>query len=189
MIELSTPPAVVNPDDQDVRLSRDQLYQGLVWKAQYPTLFVAPILECAILETFDDGFLREILHRNPDGSTETLQERVFLDPTDSVTFLRLRGSVVGQITNLIETDHDGGLTLRFSFTLALAGAAHGSREEVEYEEGFSRGYVDAVHATLDATRKFVRTGEDPTRILADSRAAELASTTPAPDMGGDTTAQ
>ena len=170
MFEKSTPPILANPADQDVQLTREQLYQGLVWKGQYPTLFVAPILECTILETFDDGFLREILHRNPDGNTEVLRERVFLDPGNSVTFLRLNGSVLGQIVNVIETNDDGELTLRFTFTLALADAEHGSPAEAAYEKEFSKGYISAVNSTLDATRRFVRTGEDPTRALADARA-------------------
>jgi len=169
VFEKSTPPILANPAGQDVHLTREQLYQGL-WKGQYPTLFVAPILECTILETFDDGFLREILHRNPDGNTEVLRERVFLDPGNSVTFLRLNGSVLGQIVNVIETNDDGELTLRFTFTLALADAEHGSPAEAAYEKDFSKGYINAVNSTLDATRRFASTGEDPTRALADARA-------------------
>ena len=56
----------------------------------------------------------------------------------------------------------------------MAGAAHGSREEADYERDFSRGYIDAVHATLDATRKFVRTGEDPTRPKDASEVSDCA---------------
>lgn len=170
MIELSTPPIPANPADQDVRLSREQLYQGLVWKGQYPTLFVAPILDCTILATYSNGFLREILHKNPDGNTEVLRERVFLDPGNSVRFLRLNGSVLGEIVNVIETNDNGELTLRFTFTLALAHAEHGSREEADYQREFSKNYINAVTATLDATRRFVRTGEDPTQALAKARA-------------------
>ncbi len=175
MIELSTPPIRANPADQDVHLTREQLYQGLVWKGQYPTLFVAPILDCDILETFDNGFLRQILHRNPDLNTEVLRERVFLDPLKSVTFLRLNGSVLGQIANLIETDDDGELTLRFTFTLALANAEHGSAEEADYEKEFARGYINAVTATLEATRRFVSTGEDPTLAIAKARSENVGA--------------
>lgn len=173
MIELSTPPILANPEGQDVRLSREQLYQGLVWKAKFPTLFVAPILDCDILETFDNGLLRQILHKNPDGNTEVLRERVFLDPLKSVTFLRLNGSVLGLIGNLIETDDKNELTLRFTFTLALADAEHGSPEEADYEREFSRGYINAVNATLDATREFVRTGADPTLEIAKARSGSV----------------
>lgn len=152
MFEMSTPAILANPPEEDVWLSREQLYQGLVWKGQYPTLFVAPILDCTILETLADGFLREILHRNPDGNTELLRERVFLVPDKSVRFLRLNGSVLGEIINVIETDDDGELTLRFTFTLALADAEHGSQEEANYRRDFAKGYINAVTATLAATR-------------------------------------
>ena len=73
------------------------------------------------------------------------------------------------IVNVIETNDDGELTLRFTFTLALADAEHGSPAETAYEKEFSKGYINAVNSTLDATRRFVRTGEDPTRALADAR--------------------
>lgn len=163
MIELETPPAPANPDGEEVTLSREQLWQGLIWKAQYPTLFVSPILECRILDTFADGFLREITHKTGDGS-ELIQERVFLEPERKVTFLRLSGSVLGRIENVIE--ESAGLALRFRFTLVLVGAEHGGADEAEYKRKFSAGYLDAVNATLGALRSFVSSGEDPTLALS-----------------------
>lgn len=173
MIEHSTPTVIANPDDEDVRLSREQLWQGLVWKAKYAQLFVAPIRECRILETFDDGFLREVVIQMGDNPQEVIQERVFLEPMERVTFLRLNGSVYGQIVNIIETDDDDESTLRFTFTLALEGAEHGGPEERSYEEEFAAGYLDAVKATLDAVREFVRSGEDPTELA--NRSSEAVS--------------
>lgn len=168
MIEASTPPVLANPEGKDVILSREQIWQALVWKAEFAHLFVAPIKKCRVIERFEDGFLREIVHEDSQG-LEILQERIFLNPLISVTFLRLNGSVPGQIVNTIKTD--GGLALDFSFTLALAGEDHASPKELEYKEMFLAGYIRAAEATLEAAREYARTGADPTlgaAVAADS---------------------
>src|SRR5699024_9077060 len=92
-----------NPTGSDVTLTEADIWQALVWKAEFAHLFVKPIRECRILERFDDGFLREILHEDSQGK-DVLYERVFLVPGESVTFLRLNGPVYGQIVNTISTD-------------------------------------------------------------------------------------
>jgi len=168
MIEYSTPKIPANSPEQDVQLSRQQLWQAMVWKARYPTLFVAPIKECTVLEEFEDGLLRELVHQDKVG-TELIQERIFLRPMTRVTFLRLSGSVHGHILNDIETNDAGELTLRFSYTLSLPDAKHHSEEEATYEREFAVGYVKAVNATLEATRDWVRTGVDPTLALQHAR--------------------
>lgn len=94
MIEYSTPKIVANPAEQDVQLTREQLWQAMVWKARFPTLFVAPIKECKILEEFGDGLLRELVHEDKVGR-EIIQERIFFEPMNQVTFLRLKGGVQG----------------------------------------------------------------------------------------------
>jgi hypothetical protein len=172
MIEFSTPAIPANPEGQDVRLTRKQIWQGLLWKAEYPTLFVKPILECKVLDVYEDGFLREILHEDDIG-TEWLQERIFLEPMHTMTFLRMTGRVHGRILNIIEGE-DEDPTLRFSFTLGIEGEEHGGEAERSYREKFEVGYVIAVNATLDAVREAVRTGTDPTRELREARAAASA---------------
>jgi hypothetical protein len=167
MIQFSTPPIPANPEGQDVKLTRAQIWQGLLWKGEYPTLFVKPILEARILETYDDGFLREILHTD-DVGTEWLQERIFLEPMHTMTFLRMNGRIHGHILNLIEGDDDDP-TLRFAFTLAIEGEEHRGEAERRYEQAFEKGYVIAVNATLEAVRESVRTGVNPTLELARER--------------------
>jgi acetylaranotin biosynthesis cluster protein L len=167
MIEFSTPAIPANPEGQDVKLTRAQIWQGLLWKGEYPTLFVKPILEARIVETYADGFLREILHQD-DVGTEWLQERIFLEPMHRMTFLRMNGRVHGQILNLIEGEDDDP-TLRFAFTLGIEGEEHGGEAERQYEAAFEKGYVIAVNATLEAVRESVRTGVNPTLELARER--------------------
>lgn len=163
MIEASTPRVPANPDGADVTLSKEEIWQALIWKAEYAQLFVKPIIDCRVLERFDDGFLREIVHEDSQGR-DLLYERIFLVPRKTVTFLRLNGPVYGQIVNSISTD--GPLSLDFSFTLGLVGETHGSQKEKEYEEEFLRGYLIAAESTLEAAREYVRTGVDPTLAAA-----------------------
>lgn len=170
MIEFSTPAIEANPADQDVRLTRQQIWQGLLWKGEFPTLFVKPILEARILETYEDGFLREILHKD-DVGTEWLLERIFLEGMHTMTFLRMNGRVHGRILNVTEGPDDDP-TLRFAFTLGIEGEPHRGEAELRYERAFAAGYVVAVNATLDAVREAVRTGVDPTLELARARREE-----------------
>jgi hypothetical protein len=159
MIEAATPRVPANPAGSDVTLSEEDIWQALVWKAEFAHLFVKPIKACRVIERFDDGFLREIEHEDSQGH-DVLHERIFLDPRKSVTFLRLNGPVYGQIVNTIS--HEGPLSLDFSFTLGLPGESHGSEKEKAYEEEFLAGYLLAANATLEAARDYVRTGIDPT---------------------------
>jgi hypothetical protein len=171
MIEYMTPLVAVNPEGVDVRLTHEQLWQALMWKGEFAHLFVAPITECRVLERFDDGFLREIVAQLPGRGEERIQERLFIDPMRQITFLRLNGEVYGHIVNIVDVADDGELTLRFGFTFALQGAEPGGPEEREYERKFADGYIEAVNDTLEAARRFVRTGEDPTQALTSSDVA------------------
>ena len=175
MIEYSTPKILANPPGEDIRLSREQIWHAFEWKAEYPTLFVKPIKQARVLETFDDGILREIVHEDPDAEPEVLHERVFYEPMERMTFLRLNGRVLGQIINAIEEDEDGELTVRFMFTLAIDGAEHGGAQERAYQEQFADGYIFAVNQLLEMTREAVRTGLDPTADLAAARAAGVGA--------------
>ena len=163
MIEAATPRVSANPAGNDVTLSAAQVWQALLWKAEFAHLFVKPIKRCTVLQRFDDGFLREILHEDSQGQ-EVLYERIFFVDQKTVRFLRLNGSVGGEIVNTIRTEPE--LSLDFSFTLALAGEKHGSAKELQYEKDFLAGYVIAAESTLEAARGAVRTGIDPTREAA-----------------------
>jgi hypothetical protein len=167
MIEAATPLVPANPHGQDVTLTKEHLWQALVWKAEFAHLFVKPIVECRVIERTDDGFLRQIMHEDSQGY-QMIYERIFLDPMKSVRFLRLNGNVYGEIVNEISAGDEVGLN--FTFTFALAGEEHGSPKELAYKREFLEGYVVAANNTLDAAREYVRTGIDPTAAeTADAR--------------------
>jgi ketosteroid isomerase-like protein len=129
-------------------LTRNDVWKGLVMKADNALPFVPAMTHCQVLERESDTvFVREIEFRG-----ERCRERITLMPQERVRFERLDGSVLGTINNIIEEDGEG-LGLRFAFSLKLAGVADGSPQEVEYGKIVEKDYLRAVDATLTAIRK------------------------------------
>jgi hypothetical protein len=152
MIEVSKR-IPVNEPGQPV-LTRSDVWKGLVMKADNALPFVPAMTHCKVLDRESDTvFVREIEFRG-----ERCRERITLTPEQRVEFVRLDGSVLGTILNLIEED-DSGLGLRFSFKLKLDRVADGSAEEIEYGKVVEKDYLKAVDATLAAIRK-MKTARD-----------------------------
>jgi hypothetical protein len=146
VIEL-TKSVAVNPPDATVKLGRDDVWLGLMWKAEEPMPFVPSITECTIVSRDDTGFVRDIVDFG-----EPIRERVTLVPKRYVVFERMSGRVRGTIRNEIE-DTDGELRLRFTFALDLEGAEAGGPEERALRDGMGSGYLGAVESTLAAVRE------------------------------------
>ncbi len=129
-------------------LTHDQLWLGLLSKAEDPVPFVRAITRCRVTDRGADWLVREILLRG-----DRVVERVTFHPRESeVRFERLSGPVLGTITNRVEGDDGGGLALRFTFALEVTGIPPGSREESEYAERMRDSYLDAIRTTIDRTR-------------------------------------
>ena len=142
----------VNPPDEKVRLERADVWHGLELKANNALPFVPSITYCVVTERVSEReFVREIEFRG-----ERIHERVTLEPQERVTFDRLDGSVSGRILNEIETDADGELSLRFTYSLEIDGIAAGSREEQDYAAGMEADYLAALGATLTALRRVAK---------------------------------
>lgn len=137
----------VNPSgtSPDQRLNRDDVWGGLVRKAENAVPFVAAITECRVLERDATGFTREAVING-----ETLQEHITLHPKERIVFDRLSGSAMGTIQNRIE-EKEGELMLRFTFDLDLAGAD--AEQEAQFREGMEHSYLAAVQTTLDRIRQ------------------------------------
>ncbi|AII11018.1 AtaL-like protein [Rhodococcus opacus] len=60
MIEASKTLAVNAPDA--IELTVDDLWDGLVMKAENPLPFVRSITECTVAERFDGGLVRDVVH-------------------------------------------------------------------------------------------------------------------------------
>jgi hypothetical protein len=143
----------VNPEGEDVVLTRADVWRGLEAKANDALPFVPSMTSCEVLERDEHTIVREIEFRG-----ERLGERVTLEPQERVTFVRTSGSVLGTIRNEILEPRPGELELKFSFDLELQDVAAGSAEETEYAETMRGDYLKAVDATLAAIRRWVREG-------------------------------
>ena len=142
----------VNPAGEAISISREQMWKGLVMKAEYAVPFVPAMKECRILERFDDGFLREVHLRG-----SVMRERIVFTPEVEVYFKRVDPPNGGWITNVI-SDSNRGLLLTFTFALTFPGIAEGSNDERQHGDAVKDSYVAAISATLAETRRRAREG-------------------------------
>jgi hypothetical protein len=151
MIELSHSVLVNDPADPNAPvLTRDDVWKGLVMKAENALPFVPKMDKCDVVERGENYILRDIRFGGDD-----LREAVTLTPKSRVEFRRVQGRVLGVITNEILEYGNGELELKFSFALEIEGVKSGSPEELEYEENMRDAYMGAVGATLGAIRQMV----------------------------------
>lgn len=140
----------VNPPGEEVELSRDDVWRGLLLKAENALPFVPAMTRCEVVERTEDTIIRTIEFRGHE-----FGERVTFTPKKQVRFERTYGPVLGTILNDLDEDEHGDLWLTFSFDLELAGVAPGSREEQDYEATMKDDYLKAAAATLAAVRRMV----------------------------------
>lgn len=138
----------VNEEGQEPVLDRDDVWTGLVMKAENALPFVAAMTYCEVIERGEDELTREIEFKG-----ERAREHVTFEPKKKVQFDRLTGKTMGNIKNEIEEDENGDLYLRFSFALEVEGLPPDSEEERAYAEDMKEAYLGAVAATLGAIRR------------------------------------
>ncbi len=130
------------------QLTRQDVWDGLVLKANNALPFVPSMTYCEVTERYSDT----TFDRDIDFRGERFTERITLEKPHRVTFTRIAGPVLGTIANEIEGAEDD-LKLRFSFALVVADVAGGSAEEQEYADSMTGDYLKAVTATLNAMRR------------------------------------
>jgi hypothetical protein len=140
----------VNPSGVTPTLTQEQVWRGLMMKAENAVLFVPRMQACTVLERWSDGLLREVVN---DGNR--FREKITFAPPVEVLFERVgTEDNAGWITNVIsESDH--GLLLTFTFAVNLPGAAPGTEEERHKGAAMKESYVGAVKATLARVRQLV----------------------------------
>jgi hypothetical protein len=142
----------VNVPDEP-RLGRQQVWEGLVLKANNALPFVPAMTYCEVTQRHSDTvFDRDIALSIGQGRGQRFTERITLEAPHRVTFTRIAGPVLGTIANEI-IDGNEGLALRFSFALVVTGVAGGSAEEQAYADSMTGDYLQAVAATLNAMRR------------------------------------
>jgi hypothetical protein len=100
-------------------LTRAQLWEGLVLRAEQPQLFVMGLDSCTILSRTDSTLERELHYGHA-----TVRDRVTLMPQDSVRYdiLATASHVGGSLTMTIEQPDDLQLFLRFEYRTTLPAA-------------------------------------------------------------------
>jgi hypothetical protein len=146
MIEVSR--SIPVNDGTEPNLSIDNVWTGLVEKAENPLLYVASITECTVTERFEGGLVREIIHAG-----QPVREVVTFYPQQRVHFVRTHGTARGTIDNEIGTDENGDPVLTFTFRIAIDGVEAGSLQERQFAERMEEDYLDAVRSTLQGVRK------------------------------------
>jgi hypothetical protein len=137
----------VNPPGATPILTPDQVWRGLVMKAENAVPFVDAMEACRVVERFDDGFVREIVLRGV-----RMRERITLTPPVQVHFRRIEAhGYDGWITNVI-SESDNGLLLVFTFCVGFPDAAPGSADERRRGDAVKACYVSAITSTLKAVR-------------------------------------
>ena len=134
-------------------LSRDDVWDGLVLKADNALPFVPSMTFCEVTDRLSDT----TFDRDIDFRGDRFTERITLEKPHRVTFTRIAGPVLGTIANEIE---GGGsdIQLRFSFALVVTGVEGGSAQEQEYADSMTGDYLKAVAATLAAMRR-IKSGD------------------------------
>ena len=135
------------------KLSRADVWDGLVLKANNALPFVPSMTYCEVTDRISDT----VFDRDIDFRGERFTERITMEEPHRVTFTRIAGPVLGTIANEIEGDGDD-LQLRFSFALVVTGVGGGSAQEQKYADSMTGDYLKAVAATLAAMRR-IKTGE------------------------------
>ena len=135
------------------RLTRSQVWKGLVMKAENALPFVPGMAVCTVVERSEGGLVRDIVFRGEDA-----REKITFRPEEKVTFVRLSGNADGFIVNEILGDGDD-MKLKFSFALQLVDAASDTAAR-EMRAVMERDYLKAVEATLQAIRQMVAQGRD-----------------------------
>jgi hypothetical protein len=134
--------------DQRV-LTRHQIWQGLVMKAEDAVPFVPGMTYCQVIERTEDGFIREIEMRGM-----RVRERVTFFPETRVRFDRIDGPMRGSIDNIIDEDEHGELRLRFVFS-------EEQRPQGAAGEDIRPIYRRALENTLAVVRRLVQEGKLP----------------------------
>jgi hypothetical protein len=139
------------------RLTRADVWDGLVMKANNALPFVPSMTFCEVVARHSDT----VFDRDIDFRGARFTERITLEEPHRVVFTRIAGPVLGTIANEIEggVDDAEDLALRFSFALVVAGVEGGSGEEQAYADGMTGDYLKAVAATLTAMRR-IAAGEE-----------------------------
>ncbi|MGN6316005.1 SRPBCC family protein [Trinickia sp.] len=132
-------------------LTRDQLWQGLVLRAEQPQLFVLGLDSCTILSRTADTLERELHYGHA-----TVRDRVTLTTNESVRYdiLATDAHVGGSLTMTIEQPDALQLFLRFEYATTLP--APDTEDDRQTSEIVKSAYREADIDTVRLIREYAR---------------------------------
>ena len=116
--------------------------------------FVTSITECRVLEEWDGGHLREIVHAG-----ERLREALALIPDRITHFRRISDKTPGDIFNELYTNGEGELMMAFTIALDLPEVESGTDEAKTLADSLEDSYLRSIKATLAHLRSLAKDGQ------------------------------
>jgi hypothetical protein len=155
---FSTATVPVNPSGER-KLTREQVWAGLVLKARDARLFLPPgaCTKCEVVAEGKDFIVRDAVIMKDD-----ITEIVTFAPKRKVSFHQVKSPREGVIVNEILEDDAGELQLKFYAYLGLVGVTPGSEQERQEQallDSEDRGYKAALLSTLARTRTLAEEGK------------------------------
>jgi hypothetical protein len=137
-------------------LTREQLWNGLVLRAEQPQLFVLGLDSCTILSRTDSTLERELHYGHA-----TVRDRVTLTPNQRVRYdiLATESHVGGSLTMSIEQLDDFQLFLRFEYQTTLPAAD--TEDARQTSEIVKSAYREADIDTVRLIRQFALNRQEP----------------------------
>jgi hypothetical protein len=131
-------------------MTREQLWEGLVLRAEQPQLFVLGLDSCTILSREENTLERELHYGHA-----TVRDRVTLTPDQSVRYdiLPTETYVGGSLTMTIEEPDEAQLFLRFEYRTTLPAGV--TEDERQTSEIVKSAYRESDIDTVRLIRQFV----------------------------------
>ncbi|SAK52737.1 SRPBCC family protein [Caballeronia ptereochthonis] len=138
-------------------LTREQLWEGLVLRAEQPQLFVLGLDSCDILSRDGDVMERELHY-----GQAVVRDRVTLTPGSSVRYdiLPTAEYVGGSLTMEIEQPDELQLFLRFTYSTTLPEKENPSQDELQTQEIVKSAYRESDIDTVRLIRQFAHGRND-----------------------------
>jgi len=141
-------------------LTRAQLWEGLILRAEQPQLFIIGLERCIIHARTSDTLERELRY----GEKAVVRDRVTLTPPECVRYdiQAADGEISGSLTMRIEEDCKHQLFLRFTYQTTLSAIV--TQDAHLTEEIIKEAYRASDHDTVRLIREYMQ-GRKQTGIL------------------------
>lgn len=149
LIQINDP---LNPLMDEI--SREQLWRGLVMRAESPTMFVPHLDECTISDRTSGSFARKLRYGDL-----VVEDRVVLTPLQEVRYeVPAQGEIAAStLTMTIEAPCEGVLVVRFSYDDGLG--EHLDEVNAMYDEFKKSAYQEADIDTVRIVRQLAEQGK------------------------------